>query len=257
MWLPCYPYPSPSPPRLPMSSPPPSLHATLLSVLEAHSVAGVTVAVLTGDAGPGSAVESCAAGVADHLSKSAMAPETWVEHCSLSKTVGSAFALSYLAERGVAIDASVNGLLERVKSPFRLMSAAGKPAAWAGQVQVRHLMDHTGLGMHYVYGIPPSYAGGMPPVLDILEGKHGPGRGACSGMEVGYDRVEVHKEPGTQFGYSGGGFLVLQHILECWEGGRPIAEIMAPFMLQCGMSAPEDRKVLHCDVATPTTTSPL
>jgi len=38
------------------------------------------------------------------------------------------------------------------------------------------------------------------------------------------------KRPGTQFGYSGGGFILLQHILELEHGGEGIDSILLPFM---------------------------
>jgi len=40
-------------------------------------------------------------------------------------------------------------------------------------------------------------------------------------------------EPGTKFNYSGGGFLVLEHLLETMEK-KPIAAIMQPFLSACG-----------------------
>ena len=56
----------------------------------------------------------------------------------------------------------------------------------------------------------------MPPVLDLIQGVE---------KDLGYEEIRVHKEPGTKFGYSGGGFLVLQHLLESWEK-KGIAEIV-------------------------------
>eukprot|EP01047_Picozoa_sp_COSAG01_P024963 COSAG01_NODE_1560_length_9921_cov_30.121551_4_plen_99_part_00 len=47
----------------------------------------------------------------------------------------------------------------------------------------------------------------------------------AGGCRYGYASLELTKQPGTRFGYSGGGFLVLQHLLELREG-RPIAQIM-------------------------------
>jgi len=49
----------------------------------------------------------------------------------------------------------------------------------------------------------------------------------------GYASLDLIKRPGTKFQYSGGGFLVLQHLLEVMEG-KPIAEIMAPFLAASG-----------------------
>ncbi len=62
---------------------------------------------------------------------------------------------------------------------------------------VKQLMNHMALGMHYVYGTPLDQP--MPTVLEV--------------MAKG-DVTTVRKAPGSLFGYSGGGFLLLQHLLE-------------------------------------------
>ena len=67
----------------------------------------------------------------------------------------------------------------------------------------------------------------MPPVLDLISGT------ADAHAPYGYASLRLTKEPGTAFGYSGGGFLVLQHLLESREG-KPIAEIFAPFLAKGG-----------------------
>ena len=86
-------------------------------------------------------------------------------------------------------------------------------------------MDHTGLGMHYVFGIDPA-RGSMPGPVALLEGQHE--------QDFGYKKILVDKCPGTRFNYSGGGFVLLQHILEviC---GEPIADAIKPFLSDCGM----------------------
>lgn len=61
-------------------------------------------------------------------------------------------------------------------------------------------MDHSALGMHYVYGFP--IADGVPPVIECLKGGHG------------YEDVKVRWPPRSRFQYSGGGYLTMQHLLE-------------------------------------------
>merc|ERR1719487_1190864 len=114
----------------------------------------------------------------------------------------------------------VNALFRQLGDGFQLRSAKGLPAEWAEQVTLRQLVDHTGLGMHYVNGVPLSKE--MPAVSALISGtdeKPAP---------YGYANLHLTKQPGTKFNYSGGGFLVLQHLLELMEG-KPIAEIMQPF----------------------------
>ena len=65
------------------------------------------------------------------------------------------------------------------------------------QVQLRHLVNHTGLGMHYVYGFPPDRVRGMPPMQDLMEGKHN------------YESIFVSKKPNTKFAYSVDSRLIL------------------------------------------------
>ena len=48
----------------------------------------------------------------------------------------------------------------------------GCPKPWADEVRLKHLVNHTSLGMHYVYGIPVSRPGGMPSPRELLEGVH-------------------------------------------------------------------------------------
>ena len=163
-----------------------------------------------------------AAGTAD--GSAPLTPRHWMEHASLSKTVASVFATQYFADKGIPLTESVNVLLARTDSPFRLRAGSGMPESWADRVQLRHLMDHSGLGMHYVHGVKLDTD--FPPVLSLIGGKR---------SDLGYEAIEVNKEPGTCFGYSGGGFLVLQHLIEEMEGVA--AEVVCrPFLDIVGLS---------------------
>ena len=57
-------------------------------------------------------------------------------------------------------------------SSFQLQSGPGCPKPWAEDVRLKHLVNHTSLGMHYVYGIPVTRPGGMPSPRDLLNGVH-------------------------------------------------------------------------------------
>jgi len=202
--------------------------AEIDALIAARGLAGgVTFSLL----GPGGDALDIARGVGDGTG-TALSPSHWVEHASLSKTVAAVFATQYYAAKGVAPTASVNELLgalgEAKTGGFKLVPAAGCPQAWADGVQLKHLMNHTGLGMHYVYGVPLDVP--FPPVLELITGQHDTG----AGLGLGYAAIEVSKEPGTAFGYSGGGFLVLQHLLEATEG-RPIEEVMRGWMDRVGL----------------------
>ena len=197
--------------------------AVLDELLDAYAVAGVSIAVLR--PGGDGTVAAQAAGLSCREPELAMFDSTWLEIASLSKTFAAAFMLEYFKSRGVSEDAAVNPLLREAGSAFELKVADGQPPEWSEQVTLAQLVNHTGLGMHYVNGVPLSEP--MPAVCELISGTE------AAPAPYGYASLELTKEPGTQFGYSGGGFLVLQHLLELREK-RPIAEIMAPFLRSSG-----------------------
>lgn len=123
--------------------------------------------------------------------------QTWFEMASLSKSVGSAFAIEYFLKKNIPLTTSVNALFAKTASDFRLESDA---------VTLAHLMSHGALNLHYVNGVPANRE--MPPITAFLRGN----------QEYGYEPVKVINPPGQKFQYSGGGFLVLEHLLEAMEG---------------------------------------
>ena len=100
-------------------------------------------------------------------------------------------------------DAAVNPLLAAHGSPWRIEGQDG----WGDAVTVSHLIDHSALGLHYVPGVPSTEQ--FPTSLELVSGR---------AEKWGYAAVECVKKPGSAFAYSGGGFLVLQHLLECALG---------------------------------------
>jgi len=147
---------------------------------------------------------------------------TAFEIASLSKTIGSCFAIEHFRAAGVQLDAPVQPLLAASGSTFALRSLDAAHPEWAGRVQLSHLMRHEALNMHYVNGVPADRP--MPPITELL-----PGDAAWR-----YDAVGVVNEPGTRFQYSGGGFMVLEHLVER-RVGRPIHEATRPFLDALGM----------------------
>ncbi|KAH8052114.1 beta-lactamase [Aureococcus anophagefferens] len=69
--------------------------------------------------------------------------------------------------------------------------------------------------MHYVPGVPRSAP--FPDALALVSGSD------AAPAPHGYASLDVDRAPGTRFAYSGGGFLVLQHLLEA-ASGAPAAE---------------------------------
>lgn len=153
----------------------------------------------------------------------AVSSETEFEIASLSKTLASAFALEYFRSKKIPLETTVNSQLAKSGSSFRIPSLDPAHPEWGDQVTLRQLMNHAALNMHYVNGVPLSRP--IPNVRELLEGN----------AMYGYDRVGVPNEPGTVFQYSGGGFLVLEHLLETMEK-KSVHDLTEPFFRSLGLS---------------------
>jgi malate synthase len=128
--------------------------------------------------------------------------ETFFEVASLSKAVASAFAIEYFDRTGISLETPVAELLAELPLPG---------------VSIAHLMNHSALNLHYVNGVPADRP--MPPIDAFLRGN----------AEYGYDPVTVINPPGEKFSYSGGGYLVLEKLIEKLSG-KPVAELTRPFL---------------------------
>jgi len=198
--------------------------AALTQILNKHSdVAGASVAYMVDY----EEVRPVVAGYARVKTDELMKSSHYMEAASLSKTVAAAFAIEYFRERGVGMDTPVNALLKQAGATWTIRPPLGahpSSADWPDQVTLAMLVNHTALGMHYVYGLPLSY--GMPQPEAFLNGslEH----------EFGYAPLFIERKPGASFKYSGGGFIVLQYLLETLEGKR-IDELMRPFFTRCDM----------------------
>lgn len=130
------------------------------------------------------------------------------EIASLSKSVASAFAIEYLSQKNIPLTASVSTYLPALGFPPELT--------------ISHLLSHQGLNLHYVNGVPADRK--MPEIDAFLQGN----------PEYGYEPVKVIQTPGTTFQYSGGGFLVLEKLLEVISG-EDIRELTADFLASLEM----------------------
>lgn len=179
-----------------------------------HGITGAGVAVADGGH-----IQTLAFGEAAK-SRRPVGTDTWFELASLSKTVGSAFAVEYFRKKKIPLTTPVNELLAKTASGFRIKSS--KNPAWGDRVRIAHLMSHSALNMHYVQGVPADRP--MPKVGELLGGN----------KKYGYEPVEAVNEPGQVFQYSGGGFLVLEHLLEALEG-KSIQDLTRPFLQGLGL----------------------
>lgn len=141
---------------------------------------------------------------------------TYFELASLSKSITAIFAMEFFRNNRISLNSKVNTLFDKTDSTFRLSSPANPE--WANRVEIQHLLNHTALNMHYVCGFA---LGDRPAAIDIL----------TSPEKFGYEALAIVNEPGKVFQYSGGGYLVLEHLLETLSG-QPIEKLAADFFQQ-------------------------
>ena len=133
-----------------------TLHADFTHLLNKYSVTGAQISISTGH----DQIQTVCVGDAIRHQKPVTA-HTWFQMASLSKTVGTCFAIEYFAHKNIPLDTPVNVLLEKAESTFRLESN------WASQVTLEHLFSHTALNMHYVNGVPANLT--MPDISCFLK----------------------------------------------------------------------------------------
>jgi malate synthase len=179
------------------------LQEALQAAFTKHQINGSQISIATGN----DSLQSLAFGSAH--------TNTWFEVASLSKTIASCFAIEYFRKNKIPLSTSVNSLLAKTKSSFRIRSLDSQRPEWADQVTLAQLMNHGALNMHYVIGTPANQA--MPPLTDVLPS------------------VGVINEPGTKFQYSGGGYLVLEHLLESLEN-KKIQDLTRGFLKDLGLT---------------------
>ncbi len=143
---------------------------------------------------------------------------TVFQAASVSKPT-AAMAVMLLAERqALKLDDEVNLALRSWKLPDSKVQS-GEP------VTLRRLLSHSaGISVHGFGG----YAAGekLPRLTDILKGRP-PANSAPVVIEI---------KPGERFQYSGGGYCIIQQVLEDVEK-RPFEDVMESLVLKpCGMN---------------------
>jgi len=193
------------------------LYAELSTILRKYpDVAGVSVGLVKDYD-----ILACSAGYARLSTYEILSPEHYMQCASLSKTIASVFAFEYFSKRSISMSYGVNDLLEQNGASWRIEVSPelGLPSSFADSVSLAMLLNHTSLGMHYVYGIP--LKDDFPPVEKLIDGYYE--------NIYRYQKLYLERIPGEKFAYSGGGFLVMQYLLETISG-QPIEELMRPFL---------------------------
>ena len=191
---------------------PPEAYA-LEARMEHYRVPGVSVAVLDG----GDIVWARGWGVADVETGTPVTPETLFQAASISKPVAALAALSLVEEGALALDAPVNDYMTRWQVPDNEFTADSA-------VTLRGLLTHSA-GLT-VWGFP-GYRKDQPFSGDeevasnvrVLDG------------EGNTDPVRVYKVPGTSWQYSGGGYTVMEQLVEDVTG-LPFEEVARTRVLE-------------------------
>jgi len=180
-------------------------------LLEEYRVPGAAVALIEN----GEIVFIKSFGYRDKEKGIKMTRSSIFQTASLSKPL-VAFGVLELVERGkLALDDPAEKFLTRWKLPEGDHNS--------GEITIRMLLSHTsGLGPGGYLGYPPGKE--VPTLVEALQGEIAGSRG-----------IEFVKKPGAEFFYSGGGYTVLQLIIE-EVTGRDFSEFMEnEVLLSLGM----------------------
>lgn len=178
-------------------------------------VPGVSVAVVD----DGKVVWARGYGVVAAGETKAVTPSTRFQAASISKPVAAAAALSLVQGGKLTLDGDVNAVLSSWKLPASAFTA-DRP------LTLRDLLSHT--GGTTVHGFP-GYAEGapVPTLLQVLEGA----------TPANTRAVVSEARPGERWKYSGGGYQIVQQMIEDATGesfGQVVREqVLAPI----GMTA--------------------
>ena len=152
-------------------------------------------------------------GVRDFRTASPVTDETVFQAASISKCMGAVVALRLVQDGVLDLDKDVNSYLKRWKVPENEFTRAEK-------VTLRRLLSHTaGLTVRGFRGYAEGEA--VPTILQVLDGLP-PANNAP---------VRVDRAPGSEVRYSGGGYTVLQLLLEDVTG-LPLPELVAEYVFK-------------------------
>ncbi|XOV90596.1 MAG: serine hydrolase domain-containing protein [Pseudomonadota bacterium] len=177
-------------------------------LLEAYACPGVAVAILQGD----ETFLHCD-GMANLEESLPVTAETLFHFCSISKAVATWGVMRLVDEGKLDLDTPVDDYLSRWHLPPSEFDNAG--------VTVRRLLSHTaGLPVEGYTGAAPGLQ--LPTPIDILEGRSAPmdERQVAYSIKWGYDPETKHEAirvkwpPGEKFSYSGGGYVLLDLLVE-------------------------------------------
>lgn len=158
--------------------------------LNDFSVPGTAIAIIEN----GEIILQKGYGFADVEKKVQVTTKTGFNIASISKTIAAWGVMKLVKEGKIDLDASAEKYLTRWHLPESEFNSE--------EVTIRRLLSHTaGLSLHGYPGWTPNDT--LPTIEESLSGKNN-----------GPEGVEIILKPGTKYQYSGGGYTILQLIIE-------------------------------------------
>lgn len=201
--------------------------ATLVDRMEHYKVPGVSIAVINNDE-----IEWAKGyGTSEVGNNKSVTSDTLFQSASIGKSLTAAATMHFVETGHLSLDENVNDKLVSWKVPENRFTKQEK-------VTLRRLLSHSaGVTVHGFRGYAEGE--GIPTLLQILDGV----------PPASNKPIRVDKIPGKEFRYSGGGFQLVQQLLEDVKK-EPFSVIMQETILRpSGMtssayelSLPEDRK---------------
>ena len=188
------------------------VNAKVPALLEDFTIPGAAVAIIE----DGKVVLQKGYGYADLDSETKVTTSSGFNIGSISKTVAAWGVMKLVEEGKLDLDVPAEQYLTR----WHLHESEFD----SDEVTIRRMLSHTaGLSLHGYPGWSPGDE--MPTIEESLNGRNnGPGR------------VEIIMEPGTEYKYSGGGYTIMQLIIEEVTGQRFEDYIQAEVLDPLGMT---------------------
>ncbi len=162
----------------------------LLDRMKHYGIPGLSIAIVH----DGEIRWSKAYGYRDAHNQLLLETNTLIQAASVTKPITALAILKLMEEGFLDLDQSANYYLKRWKLPDNEFTQQK-------EVSIRHLLTHTsGLNSHGFDGYHRDEL--MPTPIEVLDGSNDDGP------------VEVEQIPGSKWRYSGGGYIILQLIIE-------------------------------------------
>ena len=185
---------------------------TIRERMERYNVPGVSVAVMDG----GEIAWARGWGEADRERGAMVTPETLFQAASISKPVAALTAMTLVEDGRVTLDDPVNDFMTSWRVPENEFIADSA-------VTLRGILTHSaGLTVWGFPGYRKDQPFGDQPIASNVQVLDGLGN---------TDPVRVYKVPGTSWQYSGGGYTVMEQLIEDVTG-RPFDQVARERVLQ-------------------------